>query len=131
MRLLRVSQFATLVNAFSSQTKQYQSMYAVAVLLSSLISFQGISNGFFLHSLPHQYIRCMSASPMQIALLPLKLFKTRSSSYSLQMLLVLSTVHTSHVILLVRIAMLPGIARVTSLKTASLHVPSIYALPTC
>lgn len=95
------------------------------------IYFQGISNGFFSHSLPRQYIQHMSGYLMQIALLPQKSFETQSSSHSLRTLLVPLMVHTSHVILLVRIAILPGTARVTSLKTASPHAPSIYPSPTC
>jgi len=40
MHLSQVSRFAILVNAFSSPTKQYQSTYIVAVLVSSLCSFR-------------------------------------------------------------------------------------------
>jgi hypothetical protein len=115
----------------SNETISKYVHYCFQLLPRILIYFQGISNGFFLHSLPRQYIQHMSGYLMQIALLPPKSLKTRSSSHSLQTLLVLLMVHTSHVILLVRIAILPGTARVTSLKTASPRAPSIYASPTC
>jgi hypothetical protein len=61
---------------------------------------------------------------------PSKSLKTQSSIRFLHMLLVLSMVRTLPAILQPRIVMPPVTVRGTSLKTALLLVPSIYASPT-